>query len=133
MRIATSSLLIAGLVSGSALVAIPSAAAPFGVDAPGSVTVCAKAPGKSAPVSIEVGFIHEGGDQKNTYSVANNKCVTVADAPAPSGTWADAERQAKRIVVKTPSGKTNLKKTDRADFTLGSDDNVTVVFYFTPR
>lgn len=128
MRISTSCLLIAGLVSGSALITAPSAVAD-----PGSVTVCATAPGKSAPVLIEVGFLHEEGTHGNTHKVANNKCVTVADAPAPGGAWADASRQAKRIVVKTPSGKTTLKKTDRADFSLGSGEDVKVTFYFTAR
>lgn len=128
MRIATSSLLVAGLVSGSALVGAPAAVA-----TPGSVTVCAKAPGKSAPVFIEVGFLHGEITEGHTYEVANKTCLTVANAPAPSGAWADANRQAKRIVVATPSGKTSIKKSDRADFTLGSGENVKVTFYFTKR
>ena len=125
MRTATSSLLIVGLVGGSAMVAAPSAVA-----APGSVTVCAKAPGKAAPVVIEVGFQHDDVVEAKAYPVANDGCMTVSNAPAPSGAWADANRQAKRIVVKTPSGKTNIRKSDRVDFSLGPGDNVTLVFYF---
>lgn len=107
--------------------------APGAGAATASVTVCAKAAGKFAPVLIDVGFFHEEGEESTTYSVPKNKCVTIAEAPAPSGAWAEADREAKRIVVKTPSGKTNVKKTDRVDFSLGSGDSVMVVFYFAPK
>lgn len=116
----------AALTAACALVASAAAAAD-----PGSVTVCAKDLAKgSAPVSVEVGFVHGDVIEAQTYPIANNRCVTVAGAPAPSGAWADATRQAKRIVVKTPSGKTHVKKSDRADFSLSSGDNLTVTFWF---
>ncbi len=116
----------AGFTAASVLVGAPAAAAD-----PGSVTVCAKGLAKgSAPASIEIGFMHGDIVQAQPYAVANNRCVTVGEAPAPSGAWADANRQAKRIVVKTPSGKTQVKRSDRADFSLTSGDAVTVTFWF---
>ncbi len=121
---------VVAVTAGSVLVAAPSAGA-AGAAVPGSVTVCAKelAKGKG-PLSVEVGFMHGDVVEGKLHSLANNKCVTVAEAPAPSGAWVDADRQAKRIVVKTPSGKTHVKKSDRADFSLSSGDNVTVTFWF---
>ena len=125
MRLA-SSLVAAGVALGATLVAGPSAAAPV----PGSVTVCAKGLDKKTPLSVEVGFMHGDVVEGQVYTLANNKCLTVAEAPTPSGAWVDATKQAKRIVVKTPWGKTHLKKTDRADFSLTSGDNVTVTLWY---
>ena len=132
MRLASS--LVAGCAAacvavGATLVAVPSAVA-----APADVTVCAKGLAKKKPpLSVEVGFVHGEVVEGKVYPLANNKCLTVAEAPAPSGAWVDASRQAKRIVVKTPSGKTHVKKTDRADFSLTSGDNVTVTLWFGAR
>lgn len=121
--------LTAAFTVGSALTVAPPAVA-----VPGSLTVCVKELAKArGPVTVEVGFMHGDAVEADSYPLANNKCVTVAEAPAPSGAWADASRQAKRIVVKTPSGKTNVKKSDRADFSLSSGDTVTVTFWFGGR
>lgn len=133
MRIATSTLLITCLVAGSALGAAPSAVA-----VPGSVTVCAEAPGESGPVVIDLGFSSMDGNgnavtQSNSYEVPHNTCLIVPNAPAPSGVYASANRQARRIVVATQSGSTTLKKSRRADFTLGSGENVKVTFSFTAK
>jgi hypothetical protein len=124
MRLA-SSLVAAGVAVGATLAAAPSAVA-----VPGSVTVCAKELGRKVPLSVEVGFMHGDVVEAKVYPLANNKCLTVAEAPAPSGAWVDASRQTKRIVVKTPSGKTHVKHTDRADFSLTSGDTVTVTLWF---
>ena len=124
MRLRTATV-VAGFTVASVLFGAPSAVA-----APGSVTVCVKDLPKGAPVFVEVGFVHGDSVGGTTYPIKNNKCVAVAEAPAPSGAWVDANRQAKRIVVKTPSGKTHVKKSDRADFSLSSGDNVTVTFWY---
>lgn len=124
MRLA-SSLVAAGVAVGATLVAVPPAVA-----VPGSVTVCAKGLAKKTALSVEVGFMHGDVVEGKVYPLANNKCLTVTEAPAPSGAWVDANRQAKRIVVKTPSGKTHVKRTDRADFSLTSGDNVTVTLWY---
>lgn len=118
--------LTAALTAGSTLVLAPPAAAD-----PGSLTVCVKKLAKArSPVTVEVGFMHGDAVEATSYPLANNRCMTVAEAPAPSGAWVDASRQARRIVVKTPSGKTNVKKSDRADFSLSSGDTVTVTLWF---
>lgn len=116
---------VAGLTAGFAWFGAPSAVA-----APGSVTVCAKGLAKGAPLLVEVGFISGDGDVRNAFPLANEQCVAVGQAPAPSGAWVEANREAKRIVVKTRSGKTHVKKSERADFSLSSGDNVTVTFWY---
>jgi len=121
---------VAVFTAGSALVGAPSA----GAAVPGTVTVCAKGlPKGSEPVSVEVGFMHDEVVEARPYPLTRKRCVTVGDIPAPSGVWVDADRRAKRIVVKTPSGKTHVKKSDRADFSLSSGDNVTVTLWFGAR
>lgn len=128
MRLA-SSLVAVGVAVGATLVIVPPAFPSTGA-VPGSVTVCAKGLVKKTPLSVEVGFMHGDVVEGKVYPLANNKCLTVAEAPAPSGAWVDASRQAKRIVVKTPSGKTHVKKSDRADFSLTSGDTITVTLWF---
>ena len=129
MRTLPYTALAAGMTLGAVLVTAPAATA-----APGSVTICAKGPAKSAPASVLVGFTStdpanpalEGGIEE----IANNSCVSIDPALAPSAVHMDADRPANKVVVDTSAGKTVVTNTDQVDFTLNSGESATVTFFF---
>lgn len=124
MRVLLPTLVVTGLVAGSSLLAAPGAVA-----AVGGVTVCAKSLVKSAPVMVEIGYASSDIVEGGTHEVANNTCVDTRGT-APGVAWADASRNAKRIVVQSSSGRTVLANEDRADFPLAAGETVTVTYFF---